>query len=220
MSNTDNGALGNQAYDALKSALMAGQLAPGERVVMRQVAASFGMSLTPVRDAINRLMAERVLEHGGLGQSGGARVPLVDAAQFQQLMMVRASLEPDVAAAAAGVATSAELDAVEAQLKLMQDAVRRGEVARYFEAHWRFHFGIYALARMPVVMEIVEGIWLRSAPTLTLASHGSRPSLRRFPMHTQAVAALRAGDAAGVAQAIRSDIDSARRDIGALLPVR
>ena len=211
-------ALGDSAYAALKSALMGGQLAPGERIVMRQMASNFGMSLTPVRDAINRLVAERALEHGGLGQSGGARVPLIDANQFQQLMLVRASLEPDVAAAAAQVATSAELDAVEAQLLTMRDAIRGGEVARYFEAHWRFHFGIYEMARLPLVMEIIEGVWLRSAPTLTLAAHGSGPSERRYPLHVKALEALRAGHAAGVAQAIRSDIDSARRDIGSMLP--
>jgi DNA-binding GntR family transcriptional regulator len=67
--------LWDRAYAAIKSDLLAGRLAPGDRLVLRQVADDLGISLTPVRDAVNRLIAERVLEHGGLGQGGGAIVP-------------------------------------------------------------------------------------------------------------------------------------------------
>src|SRR5688500_18343096 len=87
------------AYASLKSALLAGRLAPGERLVLRKVADDLGISLTPVRDAVNRLIAEKVLERGSVGPAGGAIVPLLTADQFSQLMTVRSSLEPMAAAA-------------------------------------------------------------------------------------------------------------------------
>ena len=52
--------LWDKAYLSLKSALLAGKYAPGERIILRKVAQDLGISLTPVRDAINRLAAENV----------------------------------------------------------------------------------------------------------------------------------------------------------------
>lgn len=209
--------LWDRAYVALKSELLAGRFAPGQRVVLRQVADDLGISLTPVRDAVNRLIAEKILEHGGVGQGGGATVPLLNADQFYQLMTVRSSLEPIAAAAAAAHATPEQIDAVEALLIEMKRSVKENRTAQYLDAHYQFHFGIYAMCKMPIVQEIIESTWLRCAPTLTLALPEYIPGLRRYQSHVATLAALRAHDGAGAAAAIRGDIESARKDIGLLL---
>ena len=59
--------------------------------------------------------------------------------------------------------------------------------------------------------------WLRCAPTLTLALHENIPSLKRYASHVATIAALRRGDGAAAAAAIRADIESARQDIGQML---
>lgn len=205
------------AYASLRAALMEGRLAPGQRIVLRDIADQLGISLTPVRDAVNRLIAERVLERGSVGQGGGATVPLLDADQFRQLMTVRSGLEPAAAVAALQHATPAALDEIELALQAMKRGVDERQLERYLAEHHRFHFGIYALCRMPIVLEVIESAWLRCAPTLTLALPEYIPGLRRYPFHIAALQGLRDGDAAAVAQAIRADIDSARDDICALL---
>jgi DNA-binding GntR family transcriptional regulator len=217
LKSVEHGTLWDRAYVSLKSALLAGRLAPGERLVLRKVADDLGISLTPVRDAVNRLVAEKVLEHGGLGPAGGAVVPLLSADQFSQLMTVRASLEPMAAAAASTHATKRELDAVEAFLIEMKRSVKENRTEKYLEAHYKFHFGIYAMCKMPIVQEIIESAWLRCAPTLTLALPENIPSLKRYASHVATLAALRRGDGEKAAQAIRADIESARKDISAML---
>jgi DNA-binding GntR family transcriptional regulator len=209
--------LWDRAYAALKSELLAGHFPPGERVVLRQVADDLGISLTPVRDAVNRLIAEKVLVRGGLGPAGAAIVPLLDADQFDQLMTVRSSLEPMAAAAAAAHATSEQLDAVEALLVKMKRSVKENRTEQYLEAHYQFHFGIYAMCQMPIVEEIIESAWLRCAPTLTLALPENIPSLKRYQAHVATLAALRQGDGETAASAVRADIESARKDIGSML---
>ena len=209
--------LWDRAYAALKAALLAGRFAPGERVVLRQVADDLGISLTPVRDAVNRLIAEKILDRGGVGQGGGATVPLLDADQFSQLMTIRSSLEPIAAAAAAAHATPQETDAVEAFLIEMKRSVKENRTDQYLAAHYRFHFGIYAMCRMPIVEEIIESVWLRCGPTLTLALPEYIPGLKRFQSHVATLRALRAGDGERAAAAVRADIESARTDIVALL---
>ena len=209
--------LWDRAYLALKSALLEGRFAPGERIVLRDVADHLGISLTPVRDAVNRLTAEKILDRGGVGNGGGATVPLLNTDQFNQLMTVRSSLEPVATAAAARHATSGQLDAIEASLIAMKRSVSEQRQEQYLAEHYRFHFGIYAICKMPIVQEIIESVWLRCGPTLTLALPEYIPGLKRYAFHVAALAALRDGDAERAAAAIRDDIESARNDICALL---
>ena len=185
--------------------------------MLRKVADDLGISLTPVRDAVNRLIAERVLERGGLGPGGAAVVPLLTPSQFDQLMVIRSSLEPVAAAAAAARATPGEIDAVEAFLKEMKVSVKENRIQNYLEAHYRFHFGLYELSGMPLVQELIESAWLRCAPTLTLSLPEQVPSLKRFKWHLETIAALRSHDSEKAAAAVRTDIESARHDLGLLL---
>jgi DNA-binding GntR family transcriptional regulator len=205
------------AYAALRTALMEGRLAPGQRIVLRDVAERLGISLTPVRDAVNRLIAERVLERGNVGQGGGATVPLLSADQFRQLMAVRACLEPGATIAAAAHATPAALAEIEQALRAMQTTFDEKRPDAYLEAHHRFHFGIYALCRMPIMQELIETCWVRCAPTLTLGLPEYVPGLKRFPFHMACLEAIRRGDGERAAAAIRADIESARDDIVPLL---
>jgi DNA-binding GntR family transcriptional regulator len=209
--------LWDQAYAALRASLMSGRFAPGQRILLRDVAEQLGISLTPVRDAVNRLIAERVLERGSVGQGGGAAVPLLSADQFSQLMAVRGSLEPLATASAVQHATPRDLDGIAAALEAMTQAVHEQRTEDYLAAHHRFHFSIYTLCRMPIVLEIIESAWVRCAPTLVLGLPEYIPTLKRYPFHVAALQALRAGDAGNAAEAIRSDIESARNDICAQL---
>jgi DNA-binding GntR family transcriptional regulator len=208
--------LHDSAYASLRAALMEGRLAPGQRLVLRDLADQLGISLTPVRDAVNRLVAERVLDRGSVGQGGGATVPLLDADQFSQLMAVRAGLEPVAAQAALRHATPEKLAPIEDALLGMKRAAKEAP-ERYLAEHYRFHFGIYGLCCMPIVMDVIEGAWLRCAPTLTLTLPKAGPDLKRYPLHVAALKALRAGDATAAADAIRADIESARDDVCAIL---
>jgi DNA-binding GntR family transcriptional regulator len=213
----DRDTLWDRAYAALKAALLGGHFAPGERIVLRNVAEDLGISLTPVRDAVNRLIAERILERGSTGHGGGATVVRLDADQFSQLMTVRSSLEAAATAAAAGRARKADLDKIEQSLVEMKRSVEENRVEQYLDAHYRFHFGIYEISGMPILQEIIENAWLRCGPVLTLALPEYIPGLKRYPFHVEALAGLRAGDGARAATAIKADIESAREDICLLL---
>ncbi|OWF65209.1 hypothetical protein B6A14_05210 [Polynucleobacter hirudinilacicola] len=209
--------LWDKAYFSLKSALLAGKFVPGERIILRKVAQDLGISLTPVRDAINRLAAENVLERGGVGQGGGASVPLLNANEFDQLMSIRSSLEPLAAEAAAKNASRAEIVEISKMLNRMKDLAETGNLASYLDAHYQFHFGIYKLANQAILLQAIEGAWLRCGPTLNLALPAYNPGQKRHKHHLAALNALKKGDGVGVAQAIRADIDSARLDICNLL---
>jgi DNA-binding GntR family transcriptional regulator len=209
--------LWDKAYLSLRSALLAGKFAPGERIILRKVAQDLGISLTPVRDAINRLAAENVLERGGVGQGGGASVPLFTSSEFDQLMTIRSSLEPLAGEAAAKNATKAEINEISSLLNEMRNLAETGNLVSYLNAHYKFHFGIYKLANQPILVQAIEGAWLRCGPTLNLALPDYKPGQKRHKYHLAALNALKKGDGLAVARAIKADIDSARQDICSLL---
>ena len=213
----DRNTLWDRAYHSLRTALLAGRFVPGERIVLRKVADDLGISLTPVRDAVNRLIAENVLDRGGVGQGGGAIVPLLSAKQFDQLMIIRGTLEPIAAATAAKLASKKDLLVVANSLANMKQFVADGQVDDYLEAHYQFHFGIYRLSKLPIILQTIESAWLRCGPTLTLALPEYVPGMKRHKYHVATLTALKQGNPVGAAEAIRADIDSARSDICSLL---
>jgi DNA-binding GntR family transcriptional regulator len=99
----------------------------------------------------------------------------------------------------------------------MRNLAETGNLASYLDAHYQFHFGIYKLANQSILLQAIEGAWLRCGPTLNLALPEYKPGQKRHKYHLAALNALKKGDGIGVARAIRADIDSARLDICNLL---
>lgn len=201
--------LSDRAYDALKQALLSGRFQPGERIVLRDVAGELGISLTPVRDAINHLIAERVLDRGPGGQKGGASVPRLNAEQFRQLMLLRADLESRLAAAATENIDGVAVRQLETIVQKMRESIDRDNKNTYLDWHRRFHFSLYAHARMDVVHDITETLWLRCGPALNAVLGEYVPSLKQRDFHNEAVTHLKAGNASKVAESIRMDITEA-----------
>lgn len=208
--------LWDQAYAELRRALLGGRFGPGERILLRDVATELGISLTPVRDAINRLIAEHVLERGGSGQGGGAVVPRIDVDRFDELLTIRCDLEGRAAFRAAERARAGEVGALDDLLAEMRALIRAQRLDAYLDLHRRFHFGLYALARMPILEGLIENIWLRCGPVLTYVIPDYVLLEKGSDLHAAALAALRAGDAEAAGAAIRQDICDAGRYIAGL----
>ena len=209
--------LWDRAYAALREALLNGRYAPGHRIVLREVAAELGISLTPVRDAVNRLTAERILERGTGGQGGGATVPHVDAGVFRQLVIMRAELESRTAHDAVAHATDDDVQTLRALHARMAQLIDAEPRQGYLDVHRRFHFHLYGLSGLDVIQDSIETLWLRCGPVLNMVLPEYVPHLKATDHHAAAVEALAARDAEGVARAIRDDILEAGRYIHGLL---
>src|SRR3546814_7922359 len=77
---------GSEAYEALKQALISGHFMPGQKLTLRMLAEALGMSVTPVREAIHRLTAERALE-GAANRS--VRIPPMTRGKILELRDIR-----------------------------------------------------------------------------------------------------------------------------------
>jgi len=203
--------LAEKVYNKLCQDLQDGLYAPGAKLILRDVAAEFGASLTPVRDALNRLVGERVLQ---MGSNRTISVPIPLAAEVREIRRIRMELEGFAAAEAASKGSADEFADIKLDCDAYAHARRTGDARRMLEANRDFHFKVYAAARMPFLLEMIKGLWLRNGPLQYLLSQSSMASLERSDDHHGAVMrALEERDAEGARRGIRNDIDYATNDI-------
>lgn len=209
------GTLGDTAYADLRGLLIAGQLAPGDRVSPRELAARLAISPMPVREAVQRLAAEGALV---VRPQSGARVPLMTRPRFVELTTIRVALEGMAAERAARAASAAELVAIRRQHDQLRAAARRvrPDPAIVIRANQRLHFTIYRSAHMPTLLALIEGLWLRIGPVLNLDLRSSSERLGKLATHehhARLVDALERRDGRGARRGLVGDIESAAKYI-------
>lgn len=198
--------LNDRAYAALKQALISGQYRPGHVLVIRKLAENFGISTTPIREALQRLVAERILT---LQQNRSIAVPLLSLDTFRELMRIRCAVEGLAGEIAAERMEDAHLHKARAALQGMDAAIADGDGKRYLALNEEFHFAIYTRASAPILLGTIRDLWGRAGPYMTylidLASympHGN-------DLHRAILAALEARDGEEVRRQVVIDITTA-----------
>jgi DNA-binding GntR family transcriptional regulator len=173
--------LNGQAYQRLCRDLKAGRFAPGEKLKLRDLAAEMGISPTPVREALARLISEQALEQVG---HHSVRVPVMSEVRFAEVRELRLMLEGRAAALAAERAGPADVRRLEATHERMAARHDAGDTAGELLEAERFHMDVYALADMPVLQRMVEGLWLQCGPLMkALQTHAMSRPRKQHPHH-------------------------------------
>lgn len=146
------------AYAEVRSRILSGALPPGALLPQRQLAASLGMSLTPLREALKRLMTEGLVE---LESHRDARVSTVSPQEIRDFMDVRLALDPFAAYLAAERHTEADVVVMEEAFECLLPVTRaRGEAA--LSAHRDFHAAIYRATHNPRLIHLLDETWDQS----------------------------------------------------------
>jgi len=156
--------LGKRVYNELRNFLMVGGVQPGEKLTLRQLTAAFGTSLMPVREAVHRLAAEGALE---VLPNRAIRVPKMPRARFDELIQLRIMLEGLAVATAATRMSDEDIAHLEETNESFIAEMRKPETSRQpFLHNKEFHFAIYRAAEMPVLLSMIENMWLQFGPFL------------------------------------------------------
>lgn len=148
-------------YAGIRAALVRGRFAPGEKLVLRQLAAEFNVSLTPVREAMHRLIAEGVVTHE---RGRSVRVPVLTREKILELRDIRMTLECLAVERGAARATEAEVRALERLTEELYAARRDGDVARDSLKVAEFQFMLYGMSKMGVLVRHIEMLWQQTGP--------------------------------------------------------
>ncbi|MFT5962920.1 MAG: DNA-binding GntR family transcriptional regulator [Burkholderiaceae bacterium] len=202
-------------YEQFKELLMTGRMMPGEQLSLRTVAAALGVSVMPVREAMQRLVAEQALE---LSPNRAMRVPTMTVSQFREITSIRINLEGVATERAAKSLSETELRRIvqlnEDFFEEMASASPNG--ARLITLNKEFHFAVYEGSRMPMLLQLIKALWVRIGPIL---NHDLRAGSARInervavSHHSQLVDALRRRDSEAARIALQGDIDSAAQFI-------
>lgn len=192
-----------RVHQWLRRQMMRSRFHPGEKLKLRDLASESGVSLTPVREALARLVSEGALEQI---DHRSARVPVLSDQQVREVCDLRCDLEGKAAERAAELATPADADRLDSIHARMTTARLEDRAADLLIENERFHMELCALARMPVLLRLVEGLWLRCGPLntgLLRMRFLHRPE--QHP-HNEVIRGVRLGDGALTRLAIQRDI--------------
>ncbi len=189
-------------YRKLRKQVLFGDLAPGQAVTIQGLTDRLGAGMTPVREAIRRLIAEGALEFQG---NRRVSVPVLNAERISELILARQWLDPHLTLRATERATLQDLDHLTALDSELDDAIETGDLRRYLELNYRFHTAIYAIAEAPILADLADGLWLRFGPSLRVVC--GRMGTQNLPdKHKDLLSAMHARDAEAAARAIREDV--------------
>lgn len=147
--------------DELRGALIEGRLEPGTRLVTKELADSLGMSITPVREALVRFAASGVLT---AEPAQSFRVPTLTVAQYAEISEVRKAVEGLAAAKAATRIGAEDIARMRTLLGEYLAAKASGKPHLALKKNKEFRFVLYAAARMPTLLGVIETLWLKAGP--------------------------------------------------------
>jgi DNA-binding GntR family transcriptional regulator len=156
-------------YRRLKDQIISGDLAPGSRLIELSIAADFGVSRTPVREALKRLAAENLVL---ADPARGMIVHAPDAGEIEDVFVVREALDGLAARLAAHRITPSELSRLRLIVDTMRQAIQSDRREQIVIANQRFHDVIYSAAGNAMLARVASDLrdFVRRFSTLPFAS--------------------------------------------------
>lgn len=194
--------------EALRDAIRAGRLVPGQRLIVADITRMLAVSAGPVREAIRRLTGEGLVE---IVPHRGASVREITRDDVREIFQLREAVEGLAARLAAEhVGTSghaADLDAIMGEM----DAIYvREDVQGFLDSNRRFHDLIYRMAGNDRVQSLAAQLIL-PLYQLRLPHRMHRNDMETSHSdHHKIAAAIRAGDGDGAETAMRAHIAGSR----------
>ncbi|MCC3651049.1 FCD domain-containing protein [Streptomyces sp. S07_1.15] len=197
-----------QILDALRTALVGGDLLPGEVYSAPALGARFGVSPTPVREAMQQLAAEGAVE---VVPNRGFRVARRSERDLAELAEVRALLEVPVLLRLARTRPPASWEELRPLAAAGVAAAARGDRVGYAEADRAFHHAVLALSGNRQLALIGDELHRRGqTPAGRTRATGTAGLLAEAAEHNALLDALSTGDTAAVEQLAREHFTAAR----------
>jgi DNA-binding GntR family transcriptional regulator len=187
--------------------IVSGALEPGSPLDEQELAARFGVSRTPVREAIRQLSASGLVS---VRPHRGAVVALPTPRQLHDMFEAMAELEALCAGLAARNMTVPERRALEALHQDLRVLVQKGDPARYHETNEAFHAAIYAGSHNSYLAEITLMTRTRVAPFRRAQFRATGRLGGSYREHDLIVQAILRGDQQGAVEAMRAHIGIVR----------
>lgn len=192
-----------QVVESLRAAIVSLELAPGLALDRTELAQQFGVSQTPVRDALMRLSEEGLVV---IRAQYTTQVSRIDVPAAREAHYLRRAVEIEIARQLAQAPDEAVIAGLRTQLSLQAEFAERKDFTGFISADKEFHRQMYAAAGLPRLWAVV----------VKMSGHVDRLRLLHSPFtgktasimdgHQAILAAIEAGDVDAAQQAVREHL--------------
>lgn len=205
----NSGELSAQVYRELREAICDYRIPPHQRLVQNTLAEQLGISRTPVRDALSRLVQEGLVDPAPV--RGGFLVREFTPHQVLEIYDVRLALEPVAARGAAGHHSGAQI----AEMRDINEAIGSASsesLSRQYELNERFHALVVEPDGNEILKRMLSQLWqMPSALRMYHFQAGGEEDDLTVGEHAGIIEALAAGDAAATVERVEEHIRGAKR---------
>jgi DNA-binding GntR family transcriptional regulator len=200
----------DRVYTDLRRRIRELTLAPGTPLRKEEIAASLGVSRAPVSDAIARLAEEGLVD---VFPQHGSFVAPIRAADVRESLFIRTALETEAMRRLAPVADQTLMRALEENLADQSEALRKGDLVRFYDLDEALHATIFAAVETPRALRLLDAARapLDRVRRLSLPQAG-RPQAT-FAEHRRLIEAIGSRDAEFAAAAMRAHLSQVARAI-------
>ena len=186
--------------EALTQAILRGEYSAGERLRQDEIAERFGVSPTPVREALRILEAQGLVLHEA--HRGVSVADLAGTAQdFYRLREVLECLAAEMAVQNMGPSSATRIAAAVAD---MEAAAAAGDSDALTDAHRRFHLGLYQTSGFTTLVDLIQMVWSRFPWDALLSLPERRPV--SIDDHRAIAELAERGDVAGTVSRLRDHL--------------
>lgn len=189
--------------DAIEEDIVYGRLAPGARLDETRLAERFGVSRTPIREALRQLASSGLVE---IRPRRGAVIAIVGPQRLYEMFETMAELEGACARLAARRMTVLERDAFRRAHDACRKSASKLDSDAYFDLNERFHQMLYDGSHNPFLAEQARALQRRLRPYRRLQLRVPTRVTQSFAEHEEIVDAVASGEADLAAEAIRKHV--------------
>ena len=178
------------AREGIRRLIMSRQLSPGEQIRQEELATLLKTSRSPIREALQALHSEGIVAHH---PNRGYFVTRLSADKIEQIFLMRALLETAVLKERAWP-TRSELQGLRKLNTAMAAAAERHDLGEIIHLNREFHFEIFALSKLDLVIDELRRLWSLSDPYRALYLWDDAAQARTVKEHDEILGALEQRD--------------------------
>ncbi len=195
--------LAQMIHQALRRGILRGEIPPGHRLVEERLAREMGASRTPVREALQRLEQERLIEKL---PRGGYEIRHVAPRDLEEIFGIRSLLESYAAALATRRIRPEVIRGLEAIIEESRNCLEVRDLERFIELNTQFHDSLYRASESERLCAMIQQMWdyfYRYRRVLLLVQGMPETSLQD---HERMIRAMKEGDERAVETLVREHI--------------
>jgi GntR family transcriptional regulator, carbon starvation induced regulator len=198
----------DRVHSAVRELILSGKYEPGSRLILSRLANEHGVSFIPVREALRRLEAEKMVR---VERNRGATVTELSIEDMRDIYETRLVLEEHALRAAIALGEPEQMERSRSALKAMAERFDRGEERAAYAHHEEFHLSLYEAGGSMWTVHLVRQLWSSAERYVRLAA-SVRPDAKLFVAeHEEIFAAVEARDADLAAEKLAENLRTTER---------